>query len=449
MKKFIIILLAFLGNVAFSQNEKSPQPAPDWSKNATIYEVNIRQFTKEGTFAAFQSHLPRLKEMGVDIIWLMPIHPIGEKNRKGSLGSYYAVRDYTAVNPEFGDFDEFKTLVSKVHELDMKIIIDWVANHTSPDNVWVEQGHKDWYTLDSLGNLQPTIGTDWWDVADLNYDNKEMRKQMIESMEFWIKSADIDGFRCDVAGWVPMDFWLEAKAQLDKVKPIFFLAESEGMDQHQAFHMTYAWEFHHIMNKVAQGTENIQAVASYFEREKNYPSTAYRMNFTSNHDENSWNGTEMERLGESRLAMAVMASTIMGMPLIYNGQETSLDRRLKFFEKDSIVWDKMDLVEFYTTLNDLHHQNQALWNGQYGSFPIILTPKNEKNVLAYVREKNGDKVLVILNLSPKQQEFKLKNKLMKGKYMELFTNESIIIKSKFSGSLKPWSYRVLHITDQK
>lgn len=438
---FLFVIFSTLG-----QTPTASQFAPEWSKNATIYEVNIRQFTNEGTFRAFEEHLPRLKEMGVDIIWLMPIHPIGEKNRKGTLGSYYAVKDYTDVNPEFGKFEDFKNLVAKVHELDMKIIIDWVANHTSPDNVWVEQGHKDWYTLDSTGNLQPTLGTDWWDVADLNYDNLEMRKEMIESMRFWLKNADIDGFRCDVAGWVPMDFWIEAKAQLDDIKPIFFLAESEGVDQHQAFHMTYAWEFHHIMNKIAQKSENVQSIVSYFEREKSYPTNAYRMNFTSNHDENSWNGTEMERLGKARLAMAVLSSTIMGMPLIYNGQETSLDRRLQFFEKDSIVWDKMDLVDFYTTLNDLHHRNQALWNGEYGGFPNIISPKIEQNVLAFVREKNGDKVLVIINLSSEERTFKIKNKSIKGNYSELFTKESLNLKTKLSGSIAPWSYKVYHIT---
>ena len=216
--------------------------APEWTKNATIYEVNIRQFTPEGTFAAFQAHLPRLKEMGVDILWLMPIHPIGELNRKGSLGSYYAVRDYKGVNPEFGTIDDFRMLVKEAHKQGFKLIIDWVANHSSPDNNWVSEGHKDWYTLDSLGNLQPTIGTDWWDVADLNYDNNEMRNAMIDAMKYWVQETDIDGFRCDVAASVPMDFWNECRNQLDKLKPVFMLAEAEGPELHSAFDMTYAWE---------------------------------------------------------------------------------------------------------------------------------------------------------------------------------------------------------------
>ena len=188
MKTKLIWFFCFLISLSVSSQTISPE----WSKKATIYEVNIRQFTPEGTFKAFSSHIPRLKKMGVDILWLMPIHPIGEKNRKGTLGSYYAVRDYKAVNPEFGKLSDFKELVKIVHDNDMKIIIDWVANHTSPDNVWVDQGHKDWYTLDSAGNLQPTIGTDWWDVADLNYDSKEMRAAMIDIRFFNPKFHGID-----------------------------------------------------------------------------------------------------------------------------------------------------------------------------------------------------------------------------------------------------------------
>jgi glycosidase len=444
MKSLIHLIVLFTAVTLHGQ--VVPNRAPEWSKNATIYEVNVRQFSKEGTFKAVERQLPRLKKMGVDILWLMPIHPIGVKNRKGTLGSYYAVRDYTAVNQEFGTMNEFKDLVNKAHDLGMKLIIDWVANHSSPDNVWVDQGHKDWYTLDSTGNLQPTIGTDWWDVADLNYDSKDMRKAMIESMKFWLTNANIDGFRCDVAGWVPIDFWTDAKKELDKVKPIFFLAESEGADQHAAFQMTYAWEFHHVMNKIAQGKENISALRNYLIKEKEYPETAYRMCFTSNHDENSWNGTEMERMGNGRFAMAVLSATFMGMPLIYNGQETSLDRRLQFFEKDSIVWDKMDLVDFYTKMNTLHHENQALWNGEYGGRPEILSPESEKNVLVFTREKNGNKILVVLNLSNQEQAISVTHDKISGNYTDLFTGKSVKLKSALNEKLQPWSYAVYYCT---
>ena len=235
MKKLICTFFISLFVFAIQAQLKTPE----WVSNATIYEVNVRQFTPEGTFAAFEKELPRLKAMGVDILWLMPIHPIGELNRKGSLGSYYAVRDYRGINPEFGTHEDFSRLVAAAHQLGMKIIIDWVANHTSPDHLWIEEGRLDWYTLDSMGKVQPTIGTDWWDVADLNYDNEELRSEMIECMSYWVRDFNIDGYRCDVAGWVPMDFWTRARASLDQIKPVFMLAEAEGNELYSAFEMTY------------------------------------------------------------------------------------------------------------------------------------------------------------------------------------------------------------------
>ena len=435
---FLELLFILCSLISIAQN-----PTPDWAKNATIYEVNIRQFTPEGTFKAFETHLPRLKKMGVDILWLMPIHPIGVENRKGGLGSYYAISDYKAVNPEFGTLDEFKKLVKSAQAQGMKIIIDWVANHSSPDNVWVKQGHKDWYTLDSLGKLQPTIGTDWWDVADLNYDNKEMRKEMIASMKYWLTEANIDGFRCDVASWVPIDFWVEARKELDVTKKVFMLAEAEELEMHQAFDMTYGWHLHHVMNEIAQGKKDVQEIYKYA-KENKHPKSEYRMHFTSNHDENSWNGTEMERMGESRFAFAVFAATFEGMPLVYNGQETSLDRRLKFFEKDSIDWIKMDLVPFYTKLLQLNRSNKALWNGENGGEVKFISAADEKNVLVFIREKDGNKVLVMINMTGNDQKVKLNNTLLAGKYKELFSGKKAKMKAEVETELEAWGYRVYY-----
>ena len=436
MKKITLsILFGFFSLVAFAQLK-----TPEWVPNATIYEVNIRQFTPEGTFSAFEKHLPRLKSMGVDILWLMPIHPIGELNRKGSLGSYYAVRDYRGINPEFGTHEDFAHLVEAAHNLGMKVIIDWVANHTSPDALWIEEGKLEWYTLDSLGKVQPTIGTDWWDVADLNYDNPEMRKEMIACMEYWVRDFNIDGYRCDVAGWVPMDFWNSARAALDQIKPVFMLAEAEGKELYSAFEMTYGWEFHHILNDVAKGKKNAADVQSYFERMQ-LPAGAFHMNFTSNHDENSWNGTEMERMGDARFAMAVMAATIQGMPLVYNGQETSLDRRLKFFDKDSINWDKMDLVDFYTRLLSLHQRNPALAVGLQQAAPKFLSTKEQKDLLIYTREQGDSKVLVVINLSEQAKKVTL-SAAAAGTYTNLFTNKKEILKGKQVLTLAPWGYAV-------
>ena len=431
---FTITLLSF--------NSLSQLKTPDWVKNATIYEVNVRQFSPQGTFAEVEKQLPRLEKMGIDIIWLMPIHPIGQLNRKGSLGSYYAVQDYRDINPEFGSHEDLMNLVQTAHKLQMKVIIDWVANHTSPDNIWVQEGKLDWYTLDSLGKIQPTIGTDWWDVADLNYDNQELRKEMISCMEYWVREFDIDGFRCDVAGWVPMDFWNDARAALNQIKPIFMLAEAEGKEFHSAFEMTYGWEFHHIMNEVAQGKKNAADILDYFERVK-LPTGTFSMHFTSNHDENSWNGTEMERMGEARLAMAVLASTIQGMPLVYNGQETSLDRRLKFFDNDSINWEKMDLVDFYSKLLHLHQTHPALIAGLGQQEPIFLTTKEQKDILVYSRQSGDDRVLVMLNLSNKAKKITINAKML-GAYYNLFTQSKEILEDKQVITLDPWGYRVYY-----
>ncbi|MFM6935678.1 MAG: alpha-amylase family glycosyl hydrolase [Flavobacteriales bacterium] len=438
LKSILMAAFTLLSVATFAQKY-----TPDWAQNATIYEVNVRQFSKDGNFAGVAKQLPRLKAMGVDILWLMPINPIGEKNRKGSLGSYYAVKDYQGVNREFGNLDDFKNLVNQAHALGMYVIIDWVANHSSPDNVWIQEGHLDWYTLDSTGNVQPTIGTDWWDVADLNYDNMAMRVEMIKSMKYWLTEANIDGFRCDVAGWVPLDFWMEARAELQTVKPIFMLAEAEEIPLHDAFEMTYGWEFHHVMNDVAKGKKDATAIRSFMENNK-YPGTAYRMNFTSNHDENSWNGTEMERMGDARFAMAVLAGTIDGMPLVYNGQETSLDRRLKFFDKDSIEWKKMDLVPFYTKLLNLHQTNEALWVRDGSNRAQFITTPNPKEQLVFVRESNGHQVITILNLSNKKAEFSFTSKNISGSYTDLFSGKKKSLTNTTTVSLGAWGYQVFY-----
>lgn len=438
MKYFKVLIFAF--GAFLSPMAQTPQTPIHAS---VIYEVNVRQFSKEGTFAEVQKALPRLKAMGVDILWLMPIHPIGVKNRKGTLGSYYAVRDYKGINPEFGNLTDFKNLVDEAHLQGMRLIIDWVANHSSPDNVWLDQGHKDWYTLDSTGNVQPTLGTDWWDVADLNYENQEMRKEMIASMKYWVQECNIDGFRCDVAGWVPMDFWVQARKELETVKPLFMLAESEGADQHQAFDMTYGWEFHHIMNKIAQGKAEPSEILAYNEKDKEYPKKAIRMYFTSNHDENSWNGTEMERMGDARFVMAVLSYAMNGMPLIYNGQETSLNRRLLFFEKDQITWDKMDMVSFYSTLNALKHRDYLLSADRCEAYEKIELLNGGK-VIAISRLSNsfpGAELVFYLNLSSEKQTVTGPSD-SQAKWTNVFTGKRIKqVNEPFK--LAPWGYMVI------
>jgi glycosidase len=453
MTKLLVILpfVAFLLFIACSGPKKEtpakkepPQSFvvhPEWSRNATIYEVNIRQYTPEGTFAAFQESIPRLKKMGVDILWLMPVNPIGEKFRKGKLGSYYAIQNYKGINPEFGTMDDFKKLVNEAHNAGMKVILDWVASHTAWDNNWIEE-HPDYYKKDSLGNMVSPF--DWSDVAQLDYDKKEVRDAMIEVLKYWVNETGIDGFRCDVAWMMPVDFWEDARIELNRIKPVFMLAEAEGPQYHtKAFDMTYAWELHHLMNSIAKGKKNVKSLDSLMIKQDTlYPSDAYRMMFTSNHDENSHQGTEFERMGEASVCMAVLTATLPGMPLVYSGQESAFNKRLRFYDKDTIDWKDYRLDPFYRKLFALKHAYQPLWNGSWGGKMTRVNTSADSLVFAFLREKEGDKLFVITNLEGKVNEVKLKGDAFAGNYKEWFTEEEAAFKKGDAIRLKPWEYKV-------
>lgn len=449
MTKLFSMLLVVL--VAFSacgtkkeqtNNTKKVERPVEWSRNATIYEVNIRQYTKEGTINAFAKHMPRLKEMGVDILWLMPIYPVSEKNKKGDLGSYYAVADYRAVNPEFGTMQDLKALVKEAHKLGMKVILDWVANHTGWDNFLINE-HKDWYTQNEKGEVIVPEGTDWTDTADLNYDNKEMRQYMIGSFKFWIQNADVDGFRCDVAGMVPTDFWNEARAELDKVKPIFMLAEAwEPELAGHSFDMGYAWDGHHLMNDVAKGEKNVDDIKAYFAKiDTMYTSDAFLMNFTTNHDENSWNGTTAERMGDAAETFAAFSYVIPGMPLIYSGQEAGLNKRLKFFYKDEIDWSNLSVAKFYKHMNQLKETNKALRAGAKGGKMIWLNTNNQKAICAFKREKDGDSIIAIFNMTNKPVEAKIEG-FEAGIYTDYMNGKKGELKTNNSFKLDKWGYKI-------
>lgn len=445
MNKLFIVILAFIlfACQPATKNAESPKShIPEWSKNSVLYEVNIRQYTPEGTFKAFESHLPRLKELGVDILWIMPIHPISMKNRKGSLGSYYAVKDYKAINPEFGNLDDFKSLVSKAHELGFKVIIDWVANHTGWDNVWIT-GHKDWYTRDSLGNVIPP-NPDWKDIADLNFDSKPMRHAMIDAMKYWVKETNIDGFRCDVAWGVPQDFWEAATASLDSIKPVYMLAEDEDHPDFlkKAFVSNYTWKLHHLMNDVAQGKKSAVDIQKYYtDSVSKYAAGSFPMQFITNHDENSWAGSEYERMGEAVKAFATLTFTLEGIPLIYSGQEAGLKKRLLFFEKDTINWKKLEMQNFYQSLTKLKHSNEALWNGTSGGASKFLITNSPAKVLAFVREKDKNQIVSVFNFSAEPVEFSLQMP-QEGKYKDYFTGESVKMGKEASLKLDKWGYKV-------
>jgi glycosidase len=414
---------------------------PEWSYNQTIYEVNIRQFSEEGTFKAVESHLPRLKELGVGIIWLMPIHPIGELNRKGSLGSYYSVKDYFDTNPEFGTKDDFRDLVNAIHDHGMYVILDWVANHTAWDNP-ITASNPEYFELDEDGNFVPPRGTDWSDVIQLDYENKEVWEYMSDALVYWVREFNIDGYRCDVADMVPTEFWNMARTKLDAIKPVFMLAEAETPEHHiAAFDMSYSWRMHHLFNDIANGREPLSKIDEHLKDDRaNYPYDSFRMQFTSNHDENSWNGTEFERMGDAALTFAVLSATIDGMPLIYNGQEMGLDRRLEFFEKDPIIWVRNEYFEFYSKLFNLRLTNNALFNGSRGGEMIRLETDSNESIYAFTREKNGDKVLVILNLSDVSHEVSINADTLRGSYNELFSGSAINFTDKIDIKMDPWEY---------
>jgi len=439
-----LILVTLLGIwiPCFSQNRTKTFDHVIWSRNATIYEVNIRQFTPEGTFKALEKHLPRLQKMGVDILWLMPINPLGEKNRKGTLGSYYAVRNYLAVNPEYGTMQDFKTLVKKAHDLGMKVIVDWVANHTAWDNKLIND-HPDWYKKNDKGNIIPPVA-DWTDVAGLDYTRPGLRKYMADALCWWIKEANIDGYRCDVAGMLPVSFWNQAVPQMKKIKPIFMLAEDETPQMHDtAFDATYSWEFHNMTDKIAQGKKGADALDSLYSIErKAFPADAYRMRFTSNHDENSWDGSEYERMGDAVKTFAVLTFTFPGIPLIYSGQESAMRKRLRFFDKDTIPWGNYPLEQFYSKLTRLKKRNSLLNSGSVGAQFIKVSSSNDKAVYAFLRKDPKQKLFVVLNLTAKEQMVQFSGKEFTGPYKELFSGHTKRWKPGDKEKLAPWEYRV-------
>jgi len=386
-----------------------------WTESATLYEVNIRQYTPEGTFRAFEAHLPRLRAMGVDILWIMPVQPISREKRKGSLGSYYAVQDYLAVNPEYGTLEDFRHLVNSAHALGFHVILDWVANHTGWDHVWVQE-HPSWYLRNSRGELEGYHYTDlsdhheetWADVIGLDYRKPEVRSGMIEAMSYWMRATRIDGFRCDVAWTLPVAFWDEARARLEEIRPLFLLAEADTPElQARAFDMSYDWTLYHLLIKVARGEAGARELAAlYTQPARRYPAGAMRMTFTSDHDENSWNGTDRELYGEGAEAMAVLAATLPGMPLVYGGQEDALDRRLKFFDHDPIVWKDFPRAGFYRRLFALKHAHPALASTlEPGNLEILDT--GNPGVFAFRRVTGGDRLRIAVNLRGTEARFAL------------------------------------------
>lgn len=389
----------------------------DWARGANVYEVNIRQYTPEGTFHAFSQHLPRLRDMGVKIIWLMPITPISREKRLETLGSYYACSSYVQVNEEFGSLNDFKKLVEQVHALGMYLIIDWVANHTGWDHQWTKENPA-WYVKDEKGNFTEKNG--WTDVIDLDYSNRSLRLAMINAMAFWVREVGIDGFRCDMAHLVPLDFWVEARRHCDAIKPLYWLAECEQNDYYQVFNTIYAWHWMHVTEKFSRGEQPLSVVRKVLmEYEENIPSNSTRLFFTSNHDENSWNGTEYEKYGTTAKAWAVFTCTWPGMPLIYSGQENANRQRLAFFKKDQLNWQPQPVLhEFYQRLLDWRKRNPTLTEGKC----TLLSTEADHQLLVYKLQKDKQQVFVLLNVSHQgRATVTIEDDELIGQYRQLFS----------------------------
>lgn len=419
---------------------------PEWVKNATVYELNIRQFSEEGSFKAVEKQLARLKNMGIDIIWLMPVHPIGELHRKGSLGSNYSVKDYYGISSEFGTEKDFRDLVAAIHQQGMHIILDWVANHTSWDNEMVIN-HPEWYRKSRKDTFQSTRWRDYDDIIELDYSHPELREYMTEALKFWIKEYDIDGYRCDIASFVPIDFWEHARTELEAIKPVLMLAEAEDRELHRkAFDITYNWTLWNILHQIAMNERSVKTLTEAYiaEHVSIFPKEGIRLNFIDNHDKNSWEGNPYSNFGDALKAATVFTVMMDGMPLVYNGQEAGLDRSLEFFEKDPIEWKSHENEVLYTTLFKLKHNNQALWNGRYGGEMVRIMNDRMDQVISFVREKNGDKVLTFINFSKQSLIVQFDTSFDMGIYTNLFTEDQKKVSETLIMTMEPWEYVVLY-----
>ena len=416
----------------------------DWAATANIYEVNLRQYTPEGTIAAFQKELPRLRNMGIDILWFMPLTPISVEKRQGSLGSYYACSHYRLVNKEFGNIEDFKELVVSAHAQGFKVIIDWVANHTGYDHVWTKE-HPGFYKKDHEGNFYCAFG--WIDVIDLDYSNRSLWETMVAEMDFWIKECDIDGFRCDMAHLVPLDFWSYARTQLEMQKKLFWLAESEVAEYHQVFDATYAWEFLHAAEAVYKNSASLQSLRNVLEKyNQAFPANGLRVLFTSNHDENSHSGSEYERFGDGAEAFAVLCATWKNsLPLIYSGQEMPNKKRLKFFDKDPIEWTGNYLLDdFYKVLLSLRKACTALRSGDSTVDTKIIGTNAPENIFAFLRKHEKNEVLVLLNLSASKIRFMIKDEFVAGRFINAFSGIESNINNLIHFEMEKWGYMIYY-----
>lgn len=446
MKKIILLAILGMGIVSCTtqKNSKTMDLPSEWKHNTNIYEVNVRQYTEEGTFRAFEKEMPRLKAMGVKTLWFMPITPISQKVKKGTMGSPYAAHDYTSINPEFGTMEDFKHMVDEAHKLGFKVIIDWVANHTGWDHVWTVQ-HPDWYLHDADGKFHIASGMD--DIIELDYKNPAMRQGMIDAMKFWVRETNIDGFRCDLASWVEVDFWQQARPEVEKVKPLFWLGEFDELENPEygkVFDASYVWSWMHKTEDYNKKNLPLQDLKDLLHKYSALGDSSMRAWFTSNHDENSWNGTEYEKYGDLAKPLAVFSATWNGVPLMYSGQELPMKtKRLEFFEKDPIPWTgTYELADFYKTLLNLKSNNPALRGGDPAVTTYLLNTSANDKILSYVRKNGKDEVLVVLNMSKVPVNFKITDSQVSGNFKNVFTGAKRDFNQDKGFSMKVGEYAV-------
>ena len=426
-----------------NMNENFTTPA--WVGHTTIYEVNLRQYTSEGTINAFLLELPRLKELGVETLWFMPLTPIAQKNKKGTLGSYYACSDYTGINPEFGSIDDFKNLVQQAHQMGFKIIIDWVANHTGWDHKWTTE-HPSYYLKDSAsGTFKIASGMD--DIIELDYSNPSLRKAMIDAMKYWVEEFDVDGFRCDLAFWVELSFWKEARKELDQLKPLFWFGEYDELEKPeygQVFDASYTWTWMHRAKDFYQQKWPLDSLSTVLDQYQGLGDSTLRAWFTTNHDENSWNGTEYEKYGDMAQALAVFSMTWNGVPLIYSGQEIGNRKRMAFFEKDLFQKgaDAPMLTRLYQTLTQLKREHPALEAGKSAATIRVKTTADDK-VFCYLRKNGTREVLVVLNLSRQNDlHFELNDSRVTGRFTNVFSEAANDFTNASPFEMQAWEYLV-------
>lgn len=458
MRKFALALSAALlaASPVAAKSPWQPKPYvelkhPAWSKDAVLYQINTRQFTQEGTFRAAEKELPRLKALGVDILWLMPIHPIGKENRKGSLGSPYSVQDYYGVNPEFGTKDDLRHFVDAAHAMGFHVILDLVANHTAWDNALAKQ-HPDWYEKDWQGHFRPTPWWDWSDVIDLDWSKPGVREHVGKAMEYWVRDFAIDGFRADVAGYVPLDFWETERARLDRIRPVFMIAEWKSSElTRRAFDGVYAWDWHVSVKKIAAGKADATELFGYYaENESAWPREAMRLTYIENHDSNAWEGTTAENFGPALPAFTALAFAGEGLSMVHNGQEACNEKRLAFFDKDPIDWSQGRDCKAGALIRDLiafRKANPALANGQWGARMQQVVSDQPKQLFAWVRQKDGNKVVGLFNLSAQPVTAKLGDGLAAGTYREFGTGAAVTVAAGDTVTLPAWGWRLMSRKD--